>query len=334
MSDHLDENDRAPADRSAPDDPTGAAPARLRGPRNRDDDVEAYLIELGQRVRSMRAVRGMSRKVLAQASGVSERYIAQLESGQGNVSIVLLRRVAEATGAPLEDLVAEPARQPQDWTLIRELLRKAAPSVVADVKALLGGRPVDRPRSAQIAVDRVALIGLRGAGKSTLGRMAAEKLGWRFVELNKEIEAEAGFSVGEVFSLYGQDGYRRYEAAALDRIIADPGPMILATGGGIVSEPVTFERLLSSFFTIWVKTSPAEHMSRVRKQGDLRPMGADKAAMAELITILQSREALYARARMSLDTTNATLEQSLAALLRTIQSYCVSGCPWQSRNRA
>ena len=334
MSEHLDDNERAPSEGGNMDSPQGAVPLRARGPRNRDDDVEAYLIELGQRVRSMRAVRGMSRKVLAQASGVSERYIAQLESGQGNVSIVLLRRVAEATGAPIEDLVAEPARQPQDWALIRELLRRAPPAMIADVKALLGGQAVDRPQPASIAVDRVALIGLRGAGKSTLGRMAADKLGWRFVELNKEIEAEAGFSVGEVFSLYGQDGYRRYEAAALERIIADPGPMILATGGGIVSEPVTFERLLASFFTVWVKASPAEHMSRVRKQGDLRPMGADKAAMAELITILQSREPFYARARSSLDTTGATLEQSLAALLRTIQSYCVSGCPWQSRNRA
>ncbi len=334
MSEHLDDNKRAPIVGGSRDSPSGAVPPRLRAPRNRDDDVEAYLIELGHRVRSMRAVRGMSRKVLAQASGVSERYIAQLESGQGNVSIMLLRRVADATGAPLEDLVVEPSRQPQDWALIRDLLRKASPAVVADVKALLGGQTVDRLRQPHVAVDRVALIGLRGAGKSTLGRLAAEKLGWRFVELNKEIETEAGFSVGEVFSLYGQDGYRRYEAAALERIIAEPGPMILATGGGIVSEPATFERLLASFFTVWVKTSAAEHMGRVRKQGDLRPMGADKAAMAELITILQSREPFYARARVSLDTTNATLEQSLAALLRTIQSYCVSGCPWQSRNRA
>ena len=335
MNDHLDQNERAPIEGGSMDVSSGAAPSRVRAPRNRDDDVEAYLIELGHRVRSMRAVRGMSRKVLAQASGVSERYIAQLESGQGNVSIVLLRRVAEATGAPLEDLVAEPSRQPQDWTLIRELLRMATPAMIQDVKAVLGGQAVDRPqREPHIAVDRVALIGLRGAGKSTLGRLAAEKLGWRFIELNKEIEREAGFSIGEVFSLYGQDGYRRYEAAAIERIIAEPGAMILATGGGIVSEPVTFERLLASFFTIWVKTSPAEHMSRVRKQGDLRPMGADKAAMAELITILQSREPFYARARISLDTSNATLEQSLAALLRTIQSYCVSGCPWQSRNRA
>lgn len=308
---------------------------RPRASRSRDDDIEAYLVQLGQRVRSMRAVRGMSRKVLAQESGVSERYIAQLEGGLGNVSIMLLRRVADATGAPLEDLVADPARMPPDWALIRELLRKASPEMMADVKAVLSGQTIDRPPNPQrIEVDRVALIGLRGAGKSTLGRMAAEKLGWRFVELNKEIEREAGYSISEIFSLNGQDGYRRYEQAALQRIIAEPGGMILATGGGIVSDPVTFERLLSSFFTVWVKASPGEHMSRVRKQGDLRPMGADKAAMSELITILQSREPLYARARVALDTSGATVETSLMALLRTIQSYCVSGCPWQSRNRA
>jgi XRE family transcriptional regulator, aerobic/anaerobic benzoate catabolism transcriptional regulator len=307
---------------------------RAGSPRGREDDVDAYLIELGQRVRSMRAVRGMSRKVLAQESGVSERYIAQLESGLGNVSIKLLRRVADATGAPLEDLVADPARQPADWQLIRELLRKATPAMISDVKAVLNGLPVERPAGdVHIAVDRVALIGLRGAGKSTLGRLAAEKLGWRFVELNKEIENEAGFSVSEVFSLYGQDGYRRYEQAALERIIAEKGPMVLATGGGIVSDPVTFERLLASYFTVWIKATPGEHMSRVRKQGDLRPMGADKAAMAELITILQSREPFYARARTVIDTSGANIDQSLMALLRIIQSYCVSGCPWQSRNR-
>jgi XRE family aerobic/anaerobic benzoate catabolism transcriptional regulator len=309
---------------------------RARHPRSRDDDIDAYLVELGQRVRAMRAVRGMSRKVLALESGVSERYIAQLESGLGNVSIMLLRRVADATGAPLEDLVAEPSRQPKDWPLIRELLRQASPDMLRDVKALLSGQSIDWPAPAQPqpAVDRVALIGLRGAGKSTLGRLAAEKLGWRFVELNKEIEREAGFSITEIFSIYGQDGYRRHEQAALERIISEPGAVILATGGGIVSEPVTFERLLANFFTVWVKASPGEHMSRVRKQGDLRPMGADKAAMSELITILQSREPLYARARISIDTSGASVDQSLKALTRTIQSYCVSGCPWQSRNRA
>lgn len=301
----------------------------------REDDSDAYLVELGQRVRRMRAIRGMSRKVLAQVSGVSERYIAQMESGLGNVSIMLLRRVAEATGAPIEDLVADPARQPAEWPLIRDMLRQASPEMIARVRAVLSGESNEGERSftPPIAVDRIALIGLRGAGKSTLGRMAAQQLGWPFVELNKEIEREAGFSVPEIFSLYGQDGYRRFELACLKELMARSGPMVLATGGGIVAEPMTFELLLSSFFTIWVKAQPAEHMSRVRSQGDLRPMANDKAAMAELITILSSREPLYSRARSTIDTTGQTSEQSAKALVTLVRHYCSTGCPFIARNR-
>lgn len=311
--------------------------AEARSPRAaaREDADEAFLVELGQRVRRMRALRGMSRKVLARVSGISERYIAQLEGGQGNVSIMLLRRVAEATGAPLEDLIG--AADDPDWRLIRDLLRGAPSAVVAEVKALLAGEKQPSGLRAvgetSIAVDRVALIGLRGAGKSTLGRIVAERLGWPFVELNKEIEAEHGFAINEILALYGQDGYRRLERITLQRLIERPGPMLLATGGGIVGEPLTFELLLASFFTIWVKTSPAEHMSRVRQQGDLRPMANDKAAMSELITILSSREPLYARARTLLDTSGVAVEASAARLHGLIQSYCAAGCPWQSRNR-
>ncbi len=295
---------------------------------------DRFLSELGARVRTMRAVRGMSRKVLAQTSGVSERYIAQLESGQGNVSIMLLRRLAEVAGVQLEDLVADPAGRPKDWVLIRELLMQAPPVVIDDVKALLTGRPLDRPtQAANIQVDRVALIGLRGAGKSTLGRLLAEQLGWRFVELNREIERDAGFSVSEVFSLYGQDAYRRFEQAALARIVAEPGPMVHAVGGGIVSDPVTFERLLAEYFCIWIKASPTEHMERVRAQGDVRPMADDSSAMSELVTILKSREALYARARASLDTSGARVEDSVQALLRMVRNYCAAGCPYVARNR-
>ncbi|MFN5013125.1 helix-turn-helix transcriptional regulator, partial [Bradyrhizobium sp.] len=180
---------------------------------------------------------------------------------------------------------------------------------------------------------RVALIGLRGAGKSTLGRLLAEQLGWRFVELNREIERDAGFSVSEVFSLYGQDAYRRFEQAALARIVAEPGPMVLAVGGGIVSDPVTFERLLAEYFCIWIKASPTEHMERVRAQGDVRPMADDSSAMSELVTILKSREALYARARASLDTSGARVEDSVQALLRMVRNYCAAGCPYVARNR-
>jgi XRE family aerobic/anaerobic benzoate catabolism transcriptional regulator len=168
-------------------------------------------------------------------------------------------------------------------------------------------------------IDRIALIGLRGAGKSTLGALAAKRLGWRFIELNREIERDNGLSITEVFSLYGQDGYRRLELAALRKVVEKPGPLILATGGGIVAEPLNFELLLASFFTIWLKATPAEHMSRVRKQGDLRPMGKDSAAMAELVTILSSREPLYARADAALDTSGRKTQESLESLLEFIE---------------
>ena len=287
-----------------------------------------YLVDLGERVRLMRAVRGMSRRVLATESGVSERYIAQLESGQGNVSIMLLRRVAMAAGAQIEDLVADQDRLPRDWPLIRELMRKAGADVIQDIRALLSGHPIGRSgNDFLMRPDRVALIGLRGAGKTTLGRLAAEKLGWRFVELNREIESDAGFSISEVFSFYGQDGYRRFEQSALERVINEPGAIVLATGGGIVSGPVTLERLLANFFTVWVKTTPSEHMNRVRIQGDLRPMATEKTAMSELITILQSRELFYARARTSVDTAGVSVDKSLKALLLIIQSHSAVQMP-------
>jgi len=254
----------------------------------------------------------MSRRVLAEASGMSARYIAQLESGTGNVTILLLRRVARAAGITLEDLVGDTST---DMALIRDLLRTAPPAAIERVKAALSGASEGRTL---MAIDRVALIGLRGAGKSTLGRMAAERLGWDFIELNREVENEGGLSMPEMFRLYGQEGYRRLELKALRRINTRRGPLILAVGGGIVSERVTFELLLSSFFTVWVKASPEEHMARVRQQGDLRPMANDDAAMDELRTILSNREPLYARARAVVDTTGRRFEEALKDVLSVI----------------
>lgn len=301
-----------------------------------DTGERDFLTELGRRVRHMRALRGMSRKTLAQVSGISERYLAQLESGAGNLSIMLLRRVAEATGAPIEDLVSD-APPPPEWPLIRELLRRASPSTVDKVRQLLNARSgAEEPslRPPTVMVSRIALIGLRGAGKTTLGRIAAERLGWTFIELHKEIEAQTGLSLTEIFNLYGQEGYRRLEQKALEATATRAGPMIVATSGGIVADPVTFDRLLTAFFTVWVRATPEEHMNRVREQGDLRPMADDNAAIDELITILSSREPLYGRARAVVDTSERTVEDAATELVNLIENYCERRCPWVTHARS
>jgi XRE family aerobic/anaerobic benzoate catabolism transcriptional regulator len=279
------------------------------------DSETSFLEQLGQRVRTMRSLRGMSRKVLAKVSGISERYIAQLEAGRGNVSIVLLRRVSDAMGAHLEDLIPSGDHAP-DWQVIRDLLRKATPAQIAQAKDMLAGHS---GASSHASFCGIALIGLRGAGKSTLGKILAKRIGWNFVELNKEIEAQNGLSVAEIIALYGQEGFRRMEQAALNQLLARKELMVLATGGGIVSEPLTFELILSSFYTIWIKADPEEHMGRVRKQGDLRPMADDRSAMAELRNILVSREPLYARASAVVDTAGLSVDAAAARLLDTVR---------------
>jgi XRE family aerobic/anaerobic benzoate catabolism transcriptional regulator len=292
-----------------------------------------FLEQLGQRVRTMRGQRGMSRKVLAQVSGISERYIAQLESGKGNVSIVLLRRVSQALGTQPEDLI--PANDPvPDWPVLRDLLRRASPVQLAharDVLAGLGRLGAGARRVAEF--NGIALIGLRGAGKSTLGRRLADHIGWRFVELNKEIEQQNGLSVPEIIALYGQEGFRRMEQSALTQLLARKELMVLATGGGIVSEPLTFDLVLSSFYTIWLKAEPEEHMARVRAQGDLRPMADDGAAMEELRTILKSREPLYARASAVLDTAQLAVDDAASRLIQMVSPVlCRDACAFNTRS--
>ncbi|MBI5264475.1 MAG: helix-turn-helix transcriptional regulator [Bradyrhizobium sp.] len=279
-------------------------------------DAESHFLEqLGQRVRTMRSLRGMSRKVLAKVSGISERYIAQLEGGKGNVSIVLLRRVSDAMGAHVEDLI--PSTEPApDWQMFRELLRKASPGQITRAKeALTGGAATAH----HAPFCGIALIGLRGAGKSTLGRILAKKIGWSFVELNKEIEQQNGLSVAEIIALYGLEGFRRMEQVALQQLLARKEWMVLATGGGIVSEPLTFDQILGSFYTIWLKAEPEEHMARVRRQGDLRPMADDRSAMAELRNILVSREPLYARANAVVDTAGLSVDAAAARLIEAVR---------------
>jgi XRE family aerobic/anaerobic benzoate catabolism transcriptional regulator len=279
------------------------------------DPESGFLEQLGQRVRTLRSLHGMSRKVLARVSGISERYIAQLESGKGNVSIVLLRRVSNAIGTPLEDLI--PTNDPApDWQVIRDLLRKASPGQIAQAKEILSSSSTSTQRRPAFA--GIALIGLRGAGKSTLGKLLAKHIDWNFVELNKEIERQNGLAVPEIINLYGQEGFRRMEQAALAQLLARKELMVLATGGGIVSEPLTFDLILKSFYTIWLKAEPEEHMARVRRQGDLRPMADDRSAMAELRNILKSREPLYARANAVVDTAGLPVEAAAARLSEAV----------------
>lgn len=263
----------------------------------------------------------MSRKLLARTAGISERYIAQLESGSGNVSINLLRRIARATGVQLEELVTE---LPDQWRLIRDLLPGASRETIDQARQLLQSRRGHAPGTLGTSLlrgPRVALIGLRGAGKTSLGRLAAQTLDLDFVELNQEIETDHGLSVTEIFKLYGQEGYRRLEFETLKRITMSNAPMILATGGGIVAEAQAFDLLLSSFYTVWVRAEPADHMARVREQGDLRPMANDRAAMQELVTILTAREPLYARADSQLNTSRRTLDECAGELVQLIKSH-------------
>ncbi|MDE0705813.1 MAG: helix-turn-helix transcriptional regulator [Rhodospirillaceae bacterium] len=273
--------------------------------------LDAYLAGLGERVRAARARRGMSRKVLSRASGVSERYLAQLEAGKGNISIGLLRKVAEAMSVPLGDLVREGER-PVDLTLLIRKLERLQPDELAQANSLLT-ETLGLGESGR-RIDRVALIGLRGAGKTTLGAALARRSGAPFIEMAREIERTAGMSVDQIFDLSGQAAYRRYERRALEDVLAAHPECVIAAGGSIVSEPETYEMLLRECFTVWLRATPEDHMRRVREQGDTRPMENSGEAMADLKRILETRNALYTRADVVLDTSSRSVEATLNAL--------------------
>lgn len=277
---------------------------------------DAYLAQLGDRVRAARARRGMSRKILAKASGVSERYLAQLETGKGNISIALLRKVAQAMSVPVADLVREGGERPVELTLLIRKLERLHP----DQLALANQAITDALGIGATAhrLDRVALIGLRGAGKTTLGTELASEMGVPFVELAHEIERTAGMNIDHIFDLSGQAAYRRYERRALEDVLAEHPSCVIATGGSLVSEPETYELLLDQCFTVWLRAAPEEHMRRVRDQGDTRPMAGSSEAMSDLKRILETRHALYARADVAVDTSNRSTAAALDALLSAL----------------
>lgn len=282
------------------------------------DSQSDYLRLLGERVREMRARRGMTRKILARDSGVSERYLAQLESGRGNISILRLRQIAQALDTPLQALVLDGPEPPVDLVHTTEFLRRLPAAELVEARRLLvehfGGVDLDARRG------RIALVGLRGAGKSTLGAMLADRLEAPFLELDRLIEQESGVSLSVIFDLYGQSGFRRLERRVLDQVIERYPRFVLATGGSLVSEPATFERLLTMCFTVWLRATPAEHMQRVIAQGDMRPMADNRESMSDLRRILDVREPLYRKADATIDTSGGSVEESAERLIQACSS--------------
>ena len=284
-----------------------------------EDTRDAFLSALGERVRALRHRRGMTRKRLAEAAGVSERHLANLETGQGNASVMLLRDLARALASSIGEIVGEDVVASGESARIRDLLRGRDEAALARARKTLtealGAAAADAGRD-----TRIALIGLRGAGKSTLGRMLAEDLRVPFVELDRVVERLAGCDVGEIHSLYGAGAFRRYELRALEDTVAAHARAVIATGGGLVTEPSTYDLLLSRCFTVWLRASPDDHMKRVIAQGDLRPMAGNAEAMDDLKRILAARESDYARADLTFDTSAAPLAQVYMALRDAIGS--------------
>ena len=249
---------------------------------NANADAPAMLQILGERVRAWRARRGMTRKALAIQSQVSERHLAQLEAGKGNISVLLLQQITGALNLPMSAFFQDERPAHAEIQLIGQILARLPDAALADIRKRLihdyGALEGERRQ-------RIALIGLRGAGKSTLGARLAKELACPFVELDREVERLAGMGLSELFSLYGQAGYRRFELRALETTLKDNERVVIATGGSIVSESATFDLLLSSCYTVWLKAAPEEHMSRVLAQGDLRPMAGNKAAMDDVVYI-------------------------------------------------
>ncbi|MEM8578504.1 MAG: helix-turn-helix transcriptional regulator [Pseudomonadota bacterium] len=277
---------------------------------------DALLGRVAARVRAARSARSLPRRALAELSGVSPRYLAQLEAGEGNISIALLNRVAIALDVPIEALIGERAPLPADVARVAQLYAAAPAEVKGKVRALLAPQNVQALRA-----QRICLVGLRGAGKSTLGAAAAAALNIPFIELNKTIEARTEMPLSEVMALYGQDGFRDLEAELLDEVIESSERAILAVGGGIVGAPGTYKRLLERCHTVWITTSPAEHMARVRSQGDMRPMEGNPRAMDTLKALLEARTPMYERAQARVDTAGKPVNSSVNDLLAQIAKH-------------
>jgi len=282
-----------------------------------DEAKNPFLVALGERTRALRSRRGMTRKALALAADVSERHLANLEYGVGNASILVLLDVARALQCSLAELLGDVTTTSPEWLMLRELLEGRDEQTLRRARVAVGellGTGGANASHGRNRSSQVALIGLRGAGKSTLGAMLAEDLGFPFVELSREIEKFAGCSISEIQALYGQNAYRRYERRALEEAIQIYPEAVIATPGGIVSDPANFNLLLAHCTTVWLQADPEDHMKRVLAQGDIRPIAASREAMDDLKSILAGRAAFYSKAEFHLDTSAQALEPTFIAL--------------------
>ena len=285
-------------------------------------DKHPFLIGLGERLRALRSRRGMTRKELSAAAEVSERHLANLEYGVGNASVLVLLHVAQALNCTLAEILGDETTRSPEWLMIREMLQNSSEANLRRVRETIGellGTGGAHGRGTSERGSRVALIGLRGAGKSTLGRMLAQDLGFPFVELSREIEKFAGCTINEIQGLYGQNAYRRYERRAMEEAIQIYPEAVIATPGGLVSDAASFNLLLAHCTTVWLQADPEDHMKRVAAQGDLRPMAGNQQAMEDLKGILAGRAAFYSKAEFKLDTSAAALTPTFRALRRMVR---------------
>jgi XRE family aerobic/anaerobic benzoate catabolism transcriptional regulator len=279
-----------------------------------------FLEALGERARTLRSRKGLTRRAVALAADVSERHLANLEYGTGNVSVLVLLQVAQALQCSLAELLGDVTTTSPEWLLIRELLSKRSEADLRRARVQLvelfgvGGNAQERK-------NRIALIGLRGAGKTALGQRLADDLGFPFIELSREIEQFAGCQISEIHNLYGANAYRRYERRALEEAIQIYPEVVIATPGGLVSDSANFNVLLSHCTTVWLQADPSDHMARVAAQGDMRPMAASREAMEDLKRILDGRSAFYSKADMAINTSGRTEDQAFEALLTSVRQH-------------
>lgn len=302
------------------DSPSATTTDTPPAPATGEEARHPFLVALGERVRTLRSRRGMTRKAVALAADVSERHLANLEYGTGNASILVLLQVAEALQCSLAELIGDVSTSSPEWLLIRELLAGQDEAALRRARVAITGALGGADSTEAGRRTRIALIGLRGAGKSTLGQRLADDLGFAFIELSREIEKFAGCSIEEIHALYGTPAYRRYERRALEEAIQIYPEVVIATPGGLVSDAANFNLLLSHCTTVWLQADPSDHMGRVAAQGDMRPMAASREAMEDLKRILAGRSAFYSKAELHFNTSDYSLPQAHEALAEQVRA--------------